>query len=178
MRPRLVALILTVALVGLPSGARADEFSREVVVGDAKIGIVYEGKGQPSVRHGILAGIASVTDGRVTVADYLVSLTAVERSSAGSAGGGTVLPWEEAEPLLARVLANHDSLDSVPASGEADLLGSVGQRMYLPRGLVKSARVGLGRHVGPVGEETERAPGVVQGGGATSGCAGPGPAIR
>ena len=135
------AVILTVALVGPPSGASADEFSREVVVGDAKIGIVFESGAESRLRHGILTGIASVTDGRVSLADHLESLTVVERSSAGSAAGGDALPWEEAEPLLARVLANHDSLDSVPASGETDVLGPVGQRMYLPRGLVTSARL-------------------------------------
>ena len=134
-------LILTLALLGPPSGARAEEFSREVVVGDAKIGIVFESGAESRLRHGILTGIASVSGGRVSLADHLVSLTVLEGSSAGSAGGATVLPWEEAEPLLARVLANRDSLDSVPASGEADLLGPVGQRMYLPRGLVKSARL-------------------------------------
>ena len=138
---KVAALILTVALLGPPSGARAAEFSREVVVGDAKIGIVFESGAESRLRHGILTGIASVTDGRVSLADHLVSLTVLEGSSAGSAAGGTVLPWEEAEPLLGRVLANQDSLDSVPVSGEADLLGPVGQRMYLPRGLVKSARL-------------------------------------
>ena len=140
-RLRGAVFILVLAAVVKTPVVRAEEFSREVHLGDATIGIVYEGRSQPSVRHGILAGIASVTGGRVSLEDHLVSLTVVAGSGAASAAGGEVLSWEEAEPLLARVLANQDSLDSVPVSGEADLLGSVGQRMYLPRGLVKSARL-------------------------------------
>ena len=138
---RVAVVLMVAAAVGVPLGARAEEYSQEVVIGGARVDITCQGRGQSSRRHGILAGIASVANGRVSLADHVQSLTVVERSPAGSPAGGDALPWEEAEPLLARVLANHDSLDSVPASGEVDVLGPVGQRMYLPRGLVTSARL-------------------------------------
>ena len=162
------AVLLISVAVCLPSRVWANqvsrEFTREVVVGDVTIGMVHERGVEARMRNGILAGISSVTGSEVRLADHLVSLTvagrpSVDPSASGStwrsfldsgttgrgsessASGREPLPWEDAEPLLARVLANHDSLDPVVPGGDLDAVGAIGRSMYLPRGLRRSARV-------------------------------------
>ena len=161
------AVLLISVAVCLPSRVWANqvsrEFTREVVVGDVTIGMVHERGVEARMRNGILAGISSVTGSEVRLADHLVSLTvagrpSVDPSASGStcrslldsvttgrgsessASGREPLPWEDAEPLLARVLANHDSLDPVVPGGDLDAVGAIGRSMYLPRGLRRSAR--------------------------------------
>ena len=77
------------------------EFTREIVAGDATIGIV-QGSGANWVPHGILARVAWIDGVEVTLAEDLVSLTVIDRS--GPAGEARVLAWSDAEPILARVL--------------------------------------------------------------------------
>ena len=70
-----LALLLTATTVYAAPLATANGFSREVVTGDATIGIMYEGMVGANVRHGIVDGIARVSDGEVLLVDQLVSLT-------------------------------------------------------------------------------------------------------
>ena len=132
-------------------------------MGDVTIGMVHERGVEARMRSGILAGISSVAGGEVRVVEHLVSLTVAGRSSAprstsgftvrslldamttgrgsgSSATAGEPLPWDEAEPLLARVLAHHDRLDPVVPGGDLDAVGPIGRSMVLPRGLRRSAR--------------------------------------
>ncbi len=129
----------------------AGKYSREVVVGDTTIGVVYENVDGSVVseniprKYGILDGIAKVIDGGVSIRDDLTSLTVIRSLSAQSAADREVLPWEEAAPLLAQVLANHDSMDPVLGGNEREVVGAFGEGgMLAPNALVNSARLATG----------------------------------
>ena len=135
------ALLLNVAAISVTTSARANDFSEEVLVGDVTIGIVQEGVTTVSRRHGILSYIAEIIDGEVVLNPSLVSLTVIGRPSAQPVASESALPWEEAEPVLARVLAAHDSLQPVVPGKEYDVIGPSGETMVLPDGLATSARL-------------------------------------
>ncbi len=140
-----VSLILAFIVVWAPSHANEiDRFTREAVVGDALIGIVSEGGREARVAHGIVDRVVFVDDEEVSLSEALRSLTVLERSTVSSGSAGTALPWEEAEPLLARVLASHDDLGPVLPGTRMHIVDTDGGLMFMPRGLVASARLATG----------------------------------
>ena len=115
------------------------EFTREIVVGDATIGIVQGGGGN-WVPHGLLARVAWVDGATVRLADDLVSLTVIDRS--GAAGAARVLAWADAEPILARVLAHRDDTEPTLPGTEMAYIETDGGVMQVPQAFIKSVRMG------------------------------------
>ena len=134
----LSVLLVTVAFATPLQASEAGGFSREVVVGDASIGVVLKKGDSAFTSYGILDGLASATDGEVSIAEDLVSLTARGASTAQS--GAAVLPWEEAEPMLAQVLANHDHFIPVLPDQNMRVVNTGDHSLLVPSALITSAR--------------------------------------
>ena len=140
----LVALALVVSAIAVaapPRTSEAAEFSREVFVSDATIGITWEDRGSTYPAYGILGWLVSLADGEARLSPELKSLTVVGTSTAQQDNGEATLPWEEAAPLLARALAFRDNVGSVLPGGEFEIIDFGYHALMVPPALITSARL-------------------------------------
>ena len=136
-----LAILLSAISVGAPSHAdEAAEFSREVIAGDATIGVTWEDWGITYPAYGILDGLVSLADGSASITPDLKSLTVVAPSAAPADDGEAVLPWEEAAPVIARALALRDEVDPVLPGGDMDVIDVGDYSLLVPPALITSAR--------------------------------------
>jgi len=137
-----LVILLSAISVGAPSHAdEAAEFSREVIVGDATIGVTLEDWGTTYPAYGILDGLVSLADGSASLTPDLKSLTVVAPSVAPADDGEAVLPWEEAAPVIARALALRDEVDPVLPGGDMDVIHVGDHSLFVPPTLITSARL-------------------------------------
>ena len=146
-RRRLLVLpALIVFLPGLlfgmaPGAAGTERDTREVFVGDATVGIAWEGPGSTYPAYGVLSGLVSLADGEARLSPELKSLTVVGASAAQADDGRAALTWEEAAPLLARALAFRDEVGPALPGGEMDVIEFGYHALFVPPALAASARL-------------------------------------
>ena len=139
--PALIVFLAGVLSGTAPSATGTERDTRAAVVGDATIGVTWESARSMWPAYGILDGLVFVTDGSASLTPDLESLTVVAPSAAAADAGAAELPWAEAAPLLARVLASHHDLHSVLPGGEMDVIAFGHHALFVPPALITSARL-------------------------------------
>ena len=138
--PALAMLLSAMAALAPSRTGEAAEFSRELIVGDATIGVRLESDDGSHRIYGALDGLASVTDGVVSLSEDLVSVTVLAPSATQADDGQGALAWEEAAPVLAQVLAAENYPWSVIPVRKMEVIEAGDHSFLVPPALITSAR--------------------------------------